>query len=573
MGIIMSKRTMKKFRKLQKHAPPNSSKWRGLSLGLPAAGSLVLALAPSAHAFQVYDGASSGNNIEINLDITTSYTGLYRLGHPSSILATSTNNPSGYQGDANFRHGVVGNLFSILPVLDIKDGQAGIHLSGEYYVNTVYLGRYSNNQINPATGSVDTDFNSQTKTADGHNGRMLDAFVYDSWSFGHGQQFTLKAGQQTLFWGQSLFSTNGISGGQAAIDTITAQNLVNAQAQQVFLPVGQIVATYQPNSVYTIQGYYQYQWIPYNLAGVGSYFSTSDSTGPGNYNLALSPAFGPGFPGLVARHSKDLTPESQNGQFGLSVQAQYGNYDAGLFMERYDAKTPANNIFDLADILAGGAQFKLIYPRDIWLYGTSLSTTVGATNVAGEVSIRTHNPLASPGPVQFGPATGDANGNPSYPVGNTMNMLLNAIYGSPALKYDPGGVTLLGEIEYDKLLRVTSGKYATLTQAGLQPGRSNDASSIDLEVEPAYFEVLPNLELQFPISVSDVLAGNSRVISTMNHGSGSWSVGVTATYRENWNASLSYVGYFGTASTNPLEPEVAGSPDRAYLNLSMSHTF
>src|ERR1700734_3715712 len=105
----------------------------GLGLGLPAA----LAAAPAAHAFQVYDGASSGNNIEINLDITTSYTGLYRMGHPSAILATSTNNPAGYQGDANFRHGVVGNLFSILPVLDIKDGKAGIHLSGEYFVNTV----------------------------------------------------------------------------------------------------------------------------------------------------------------------------------------------------------------------------------------------------------------------------------------------------------------------------------------------------------------------------------------------------------------------------------------------------
>jgi hypothetical protein len=531
---------------------------------LPAAGGLVLAAAPAAHAFQVYDGSSAGNNLEINLDITASYTGLYRVGKPSPILAGPAN-ANGNMGDANFRHGLVGNLFSVLPVLDIKDGQAGLHFSGEYYINTVYL-QHNQNNIPYETNS----FTKETRNADGHNGRMLDAFAYDSWSFGNGQEFTLKAGQQTLFWGQSLFSTNGISGGQAAVDVITAQNLVNPQAQQVFLPVGQIVATYQPNSTYTIQGYYQYQWIPYNLAGVGSYFSTSDVTGPGAQPLNLGTTLAP--------QTKALTPERQNGQFGLSLQAQYGNYDAGVFVERYDAKTPvlATDInlvgipFPPYFIPAPGSTYHLIYPRDIWLYGTSLSTTIGATNVAGEVSLRTHNPLASPGPsgTPFnGFNTGNANSNPAYPVGNTVTALANAIYGSPALKYDPGGITLLGEVEYDKLLRVTANK------AALQPGRTNDAMSINAEVIPAFFEVLPNLELQFPVSLNYVVAGDSRVQSTMNHGTGGYSFGISATYRENWNAALSYVGYFGAASTNPLNPEVAGSPDRAYISLNLNHTF
>uniref|UniRef100_UPI00262C5EA1 DUF1302 domain-containing protein n=1 Tax=Acidocella sp. TaxID=50710 RepID=UPI00262C5EA1 len=509
--------------------------------------------------------------VEINLNITASYTGLYRVGKASPVLASSAKNSSGYMGDSNFRKaGVVGNLFSVLPVLDIKDGSFGMHFSGEYYVNTVYLQGNQNNQVNPVDGSVSTSFLKETRNAQGHNGRMLDAFVYDSWAFGHGQQFTLKAGQQTLFWGQSLFSTNGISGGQAAVDVITAQNLVNPQSQQVFLPVGQIVATYQPNSTYTIQGYYQYQWIPYNLAGVGSYFSTSDVTGPGQQPLFLGTA--------AAYPTKAVTPEKQNGQFGLSLQAQYGNYDAGLFVERYDAKTPvlATDInlagipFPPYFIPAPGSTYHLIYPRDIWLYGTSLSTTIGATNVAGEVSLRTHNPLASPGPsgTPFnGFNTGNANSNPAYPVGNTMTMLANAIYGSPSLRFDPGGITLLGEVEYDKLLRVTANK------AALQPGRSNDAMSIDMQVIPAFFEVLPNLELQFPVSLNYVVAGNSRVQSTMNHGTGSYSFGVSAIYRENWNASLSYVGYFGKASSNALIPETAGSPDRSYVSLNLNHTF
>jgi hypothetical protein len=391
---------------------------------------------------------------------------------------------------------------------------------------------------------------------------MLDAFVYDSWAFGNGQQFTLKAGQQTLFWGQSLFSTNGISGGQAAIDTIAASNIVNAEAQQIFLPIGQIVATYQPNSTYTIQGYYQYQWIPYNLAGVGSYFSTSDSTGPGATQLVLAQGF-------AANQTKAVTPRSQNGQFGLSLQAQYGNYDVGLYGLRYDAKTPEIGIYGLA---TANPSYHLIYARDIWLYGASLSTTVGATNIAGEISLRTHNPLVGTGAVQFGAPVGNANGNPIYPVGDTSTALVNAIYGSPALAVDPGGVTITGEIEWDKLLRVTANKDA------LAPGRSNDSFSFDVGVSPAYFEVLPNLELQFPVSLSYGLAGNSRVWNAVeggaaNHGAGSYSASIVATYKENWDASLNYVSYFGAASSNPTLPQTAGSPDRSYVSLNLQHTF
>ena len=543
----------------------------GLGLGLPAA----LAAAPCAHALQLYDGSTHGNNVEINLNITTSYTGLYRVQQPSDILVSGSNNANGNDGDANFRHGVVGNTFEILPVLDIKDQSFGMHFSGEYFVNTVYLQGNQNNQpgsVNPAVAK-DTDFASETRKANGLNGRMLDAFVYDSWAFGNGQQFTLKAGQQTLFWGQSLFyGTNGIAGGQAPIDVVSASNLVNPQTQQIFLPVGQIVATYQPNSTYTIQGYYQYQWEPYALNGVGSYFSTSDVTGPGGYRLIAASAGTENF--YLIKNGKDLTPPSQNGQFGLSLQAQYGNYDVGIFGLRYDNKTP--NVYINAPTATsatpGGlavGQYKLVYSRDIWLYGTSVSTTIGATNVAGELSMRTHMPLigsASAG-IQTADNPGDANSNQLEPLGNTMTALGSFIYGSPALRFDPGGITLLGEMEYVDVFRVTANKDL------LQPGRTSSAASFDAEVEPAYFEVLPNLELQFPLQLKYNFAGNSEMDSTMNHGTGNWSVGVVATYRESWDASLSYVGYFGTPGTNPLDPEVAGSPDRGYLSLNLQHTF
>ncbi len=365
---------------------------RRLGLSLPAAGGLVLGMAPTAHAFQVYDGSSKGNNLEISLSTTISYTGLYRVGHPSALLTSGATNPNANDGDDNLRHGLVGNTFEVLPVLDIKDNTFGMHFSGEYFLNTVYLQGNKNNQAGTVNSLVssNTSFSSSTRQANGQNGRMLDAFVYDSWNFGGGQAITLKAGQQTLFWGQSLFyGTNGISGGQAPIDVVAANNLVNPQTQQIYLPVGQIVATYQPNQTYTIQAYYQYQWEPYALNGAGSYFSTADEAGPGGDRIIVANGTTT-TNGVYLYKTKALTPPSQNGQFGLSVQAQYGNYDVGLFALRYDSKVPtAYESISLPPVTTptgtSFGTFRFVYPRDIQLYGASLSTTVGATNVAGEI--------------------------------------------------------------------------------------------------------------------------------------------------------------------------------------------
>jgi len=161
---------------------------------------------------------------------------------------------------------------------------------------------------------------------------------------------------------------------------------------------------------------------------------------------------------------------------------------------------------------------------------------------------------------------GDANGNPAYPVGNTYTGLMSAIYGSPALRLDPGGITVTSEVEYVDLWRVTANPGL------LAPGRSNAAAAFDVQVEPAYFDVLPNLELQFPISVSYNFAGNSEVDSTMNHGTGQVTAGIQATYRSTWIASLNYVDFFGKPGP-ALGPNVSQSSDRGYVTFNVQHTF
>jgi hypothetical protein len=74
-------------------------------------------------------------------------------------------------------------------------------------------------------------------------------------------------------------------------------------------------------------------------------------------------------------------------------------------------------------------------------HGTSLSTTVGAANIAGEVLVCIHALLSSESGVagiEMDSNIGDANSDPIYSVDSVMVRLLNAIYDSPALTLDPG---------------------------------------------------------------------------------------------------------------------------------------
>jgi len=540
-------------------------------------GALLLAVTPNqACAFNLYDGTSSGNDLEINLSTTISYTGMYRVNDPSAILAGPAD-PNGNDGDSNFQHGIVGNLFEAVPVLDIRDGNFGAHFSGQLYINTPYLGTNQNNQpgtFNSIYVNKNTDFTSGTRNINGENAQFLDAFAYGKHMFSDGQSLQVKIGRQTLFWGQSLFfAGNGISGGQAPIDIISAQDLINPQAQQIFLPVGQAVVTYQPFSGFTIQGYYQFEWEHDIFQGAGAYFNPTDTLDKG----AQSIVFGGGnaAPSTILLRDNDLEPEGQNGQFGLSVQDEVGNFDLGLYGLRFDAKAPEavgylgqGGIRSITSGYAAGAlvvgNYQLVYPRDIWLEGASFSTNVGAANVAGEVSAREHMPLLAPNQFATGDTAspGDANGNPAYPVGDVLYGQVSALYVTDGLPLDPGGISFAGEIAMNHLINVTANRDE------LTPGHQATAAAFNTAITPLYNDVLPNLDISFPIGIGYDFLGRSEVDGSFYHGDGTFSVGVTGIYRGVWTGNLSYQDYLGKAL-----PVYNGLADRGFLSLNLERTF
>ena len=541
-------------------------------IGLMLAGTMgaLLAAAPQqAQALNLYNGLNYSNNLEINLSTTLSYTPIWRVQSPSQRLV-GFGNANGSEGDLNFAHGLVSNQFEILPVLDIKDGNYGAHFSAEGYINTSYLTTNQNDQpqtLNPISLGKSTDFTSATRNVDGLNARVLDAFVYGTERFGAGDQqsFTLKVGRQTLLWGQSLFLTNnGIAAGMAPIDIITANDNPNAQTQQIIEPVGQVVATYQPNPIVTLQAYYQFEWAHDYFQGVGAYFNTTDILDKGGQSLILGPGF------RVLR-TKDLSPEHQNGQFGASLQLTLGNYDVGFYGLRYDSKAPTVYLPYVVypGVGAVPTSYRLVYPRDIWMEGASVSTTIGPANVAAETSFRQHMNLTTG--ANFATPSNNANSNPAYPTGDTWAAQASALYVSPPIPFDPGGVSIDGEIGMNHVLKVTANNAAIDSYANHAVTRSSTAAQLQVVVTPSYYDVIPNLQLTFPVGLAYNFYGRSMVDPTENAGTGSVNIGVTATYRVTWIASVTYNDYIGAA--NPLMQGVPASADRSYVMLNFQHTF
>lgn len=544
----------------RKILPRGSVRCRGSICVSVLAGTGLAAMVPSAgHAYQIY---SSNNGLEISLDTTLEYSNAFRI---NAVSKNILNNPNENDGDQNFQHGMVSNTFSIVPSLNVKDGNFGMRISGSAFIDTMYLGRNQNGS--PLTlnnyNADNRKFASGTTAIDGRYAELLDAYAYDSYSFNSDGSNTIsfKVGRQVLMWGQSLFfASNGIAGGMSPINVNNAVTLANPQAQQVFAPVGQAVLTYQPNNWLTLQGYYQFQWQPSLLPGSGSYFWNVDLLGGGSGRLVVGP-------GVYFGRGANYEPPQQNGQFGLSAQFQIGNYDWGLYGLRFDAKTP--QIYLQPGVGANPATgtigtYRVAYQRDIQIYGTSLSTTVGPVNVAGEISGRIHQDLVS-NAVVFKPGM-NANSNPGWAYGDTLHGQVSALYITPGLPLMPGGAAVAGEIEYNHVLTVHN-------KDELQSDRTPSAVGLDISFTPTYYNVLPNTNLSIPLGFQWFPTGRSEFDTNMNAGTGTLNIGVQMVYNAVWQAGLNYQDYLGSVNVRANGSSKQPLADRGNISFYIQRTF
>lgn len=491
--------------------------------------SVVLLGTSGAQAFTV-DSAVEG--LDLRWDNTVRYSNAWRLKQIDEKTAASADNPNIDDGDRNFGRGLISNRLDLLSEFDARYRQDyGLRLSAAAWYDSVY------NQSNDNNGrtfvnslSVDSNhFTSETEKLHGRDAEVLDAFVYGRFGLGE-TSLNLKLGQFAQIYGESLFfGTNGIAAAQLSPDIVKASSVPGSQVKEIMMPTKQVSALWQLNPALTVGAYYQFEWRKARLPGAGSYFSFADFVDEGGESL-LTP-FG------LLRRGKDLDARD-SGQGGLQLKYKLDDYEFGIYAAVFHDRFPQFYA------RPGEGQYQLVYGEDIKTVGASVSTLIGETNVAAEVSVRKDMPLVATGNTVFLAAGSDADNrnNPAYPLGNTLHANLSAISvfsASPLWE----GASLAGELAFNRVLSVTRNSGA------LDPNATRDATSLRLQFQPEYFQVLPQVDVQVPMNIGYGLSGRSSVNGAgfLPEQGGDVSFGVKADYQKTWYAAVNYTHYFGSA--------------------------
>ena len=219
-------------------------------------------------------------------------------------------------------------------------------------------------------------------------------------------------------WGESTF----IQGGINAINPVdvSALRVPGAELRDALLPVGAVQFSIKPSANTSFEAFYQYDWEETKIDPVGSYFSTTDLAGAGATKVMLG--FG-SVPDTIAGRSRAAAARAQPGRH-RRAEAQrrpsrpattgstasrsalfapaLGDTEFGLYFLNYHSRLPLHHGARPArppgcsrGNYAATADYFLVYPEDIKLFGASFNTQLGRTGIAlqGEVSHRSDVPL------------------------------------------------------------------------------------------------------------------------------------------------------------------------------------
>jgi hypothetical protein len=529
-----------------------------LSRFLAGGACLALPFGEHARAAELY----SSGDAELHWDNTIAYSTAFRLTGRDPVLIGSRNSDD---GDRNFAPGLVSNRFDLFSQLDYTHSWFGFHASAAAWYDTVYHQRNDNNSpdtFNPASVPHDK-FTHAVRALHGEKAELVDGFLFVNSEVGD-LPFSLRAGRHTLLWGESLFFPDiGIAAGQAPVDDIKFWSQPEGYSRDIFMPVTQLSGSLQLPGGAGIEGYYQFEWRKTRLPGSGSYLSSDDYVDVGGERYILRS-------GVYLFRDRDITPPD-SGQFGAAFRWSSGQIDFGLYGLRFHAKDPV--VYYRSGIAQGGAivdpsivnlsigkagVYTLVYPRNIEIYGASISGYLGSSTVAAEISARRNTPLTNSRIFLAPGQMADADRNPLYPVGETLQAQISSVttVGRTPL-WD--AATIRAEAAAVDRLSVWK-NAATLDSSAVKLAEAFRAS-----FQPTYFKVLPNLDLTLDFGLT-YRAGASSIETYQSQGPGNFDFGATATYRVVWSGSVTYSHFLGAPNRQPLA-------DRDFLRLSIQRAF
>jgi len=545
--------------------------------GIALAIGLQFGLGSAAQAMEF----DTGSDLKLRWDNTVKYNLAYRLKNPSDVLTADGNLDD---GNRNFRKGVVSNRFDLLSEMDVGLKDFGARLSGAAWYDTVY-NRSTDNTSPQTANSTSQPYNelpTATRNLHGRRGELLDAFVFGRIKLGDAP-LTVRAGKHTLIYGESLFfGSNGIAAAQGPVDIVKLVTVPGSQFKEILRPVNQLSGVLQISNKLTLGAYYQFSWKKSLIPGAGSFLSPADFVGEGAERFIAGAPIIPGGGPVAFWRGADLKAKN-SGQGGAQLRwaPEGSEWEYGLYAARYHDKTPYLYLapFAPANVNVSTGQVGTIhevYHEGIRTYGASATTSIGQLNLAFEGSLRNNASLVSD-PQAVSLATADNSGNAAYAIGKTGHLQASAIYVlTETPLWDAG--TFLGEIAWNRRLSVQKNAGA------IDPNTTRDAAALRLIFEPSFFQVVPGLNLGVPVGLGWNFYGRSSSIFNWNGGSsrgGDFSIGLNANYLTDWNASLSYTGYFGAAdgfltpanSPTPMLSYKQVYKDRNFISLSLKRSF
>jgi hypothetical protein len=550
---------------------------------------VALAAAGQSQAFQVDTG---NEDIQIRWDNTLRYNLAQRVQEQNASIAGSANNND---GDLNFKkNSVVSNRIDLLSEFDfVYQKDHGFRVSAAAWADDAY--NHLSHQPNAFPNHLDSNGNPalglspETKRYNrGPSGEWLDAFVFTKLDINDSPLY-LKAGQHTVYWGESLFlggAIHGVAYAQSPLDIAKGLSIPGAEAKELFRPLNNISANFQATNDLSLAAQYFVDWKPNRFPEAGSYLGFADPIMDGGESAYVA--------GIPLSRLNDVKPK-RSGDYGLSARwsPEWLDGTLGFYYRNLTDKIP-QTVVDARGIgpaaSADRLGYRLSYGDNIDLFGISLSKNISGVSVGAEVSYRHNMPLNSdpvvvttPGNVAF------ANGPFGFLLGPLQQPFATAQTALPSAGNTGGArgntthavFNALGQVattswfdSFDWKTELTWSTWNSVTQhAELFKGRAGysgvdrvtkDNWTFAMLLEPKWYQVWPSVDVIMPIAFSTGVAGTSAVAMGGSKDAGSYSVGVALDVRSQYRFDLKYVGFFGKLdASNPTA--VVANDNQAYL--------
>jgi len=570
---------------------------------------LAMLFATPVFAFEIDVG---NPDVEMRWDNTVRYNLGMRAQKKDPAILGAVNNDD---GDRNFSNGsLVTNRLDLLTEFDVVYQKTfGARFSAALWYDAAYrdlpntFNTTANTLVNglPVAGVLSPY---TSRYAKGASGEWLDAFGFANFDL-FGIPVNIKAGQHTVYWGDSLLlggAIHGVSYAQNSLDIWKGLATPGAEAKELYRPKGGLTIQAQPTTDLSIAGQWFYNWQAVRYPESGSYLTVNDGLNFGGDSLILGAnpfaAAVPGSPALLRAWNSQAVANSRYsgslGDWGVSARWSPNWLDGTLgfyYRNATDiqpqialtqgfAALPAGTCTAIGGIVVGpGAciinpkatsvaeltqkgkvgTYATAYGDNIHIYGITLSKSIAGVSVGAELSYRQNMPLISdPVPVLPAPLVASTPGAISTTsftpgqgtpgaLGDTWHSVINGLW---TIGKTPFFDTASGaaELTWMRWSRVTQNEAVFKGRQGynLIDRVTRDYVGLAINFTPTWFQVFPGVDLLAPLSWSQGINGNAAVTSGGNENAGNYALGIAADIYSKYRVDLKYTGYYGNYTTN-----------------------